>query len=199
MPCSRVLLTALVTTLAVLVVTASSFANRLTASEEQFRVVFTELLFRASGGTEIRCNVTLEGRFANAGVSNKVAGSAYATVTRIERNFGCSITFLTENLPWTMSYVSFGGTLPNITFVDTTINPFRFRWGSLSTCLYESEATRQQPFRFARETRTRNFTVGVFTGAPLPSADCPTSTMLIVGNGNFFTRNGAGLVTLSLI
>lgn len=198
MPRSKVLLTALVTTLAVLAFPASSPAARLSATEEQFRIVFSELLFRASG-EEIRCDVTLEGRFENAGVSNKVAGSTYATVTRLDTNFFCRIRFLTENLPWTITYRSFGGTLPNITFVDTTIHPFRLRWGSLSTCLYESEAATQQAFRFARETRTRNFTVGVFTGISLPSADCPLSRMLVIGNGNFFTRNGTGLVTLNLI
>lgn len=201
MPRSKALTTAVVVLAMLAAVAGNSSATRLSESEEQFRVTFAStLFFRSSEGENITCSATLEGRFANAMSFTKTAGTTYATVTGM-RTSGCSITFLTENLPWTITYSSFSGMLPNITLVDTTINPFRFSWGSFFTCLYESNAATQEPFRFGRNTTSMVIEHGTFgaIATSLPSTDCIPKGIFVSGTGTFLTRNGTGVVRMTLI
>ncbi len=197
MRCRRVVLTALVTALTVLAFGGSSMATRLSVSEVRFRATYAnELFFRSSEGVNITCEATLEGLFLQATFA-KTAGSSIAVVNRMSVNGGCPMRFLT-NTPWTISYSSFAGTLPNITSIDTTINPFSFRWGFLG-CLYEATAAVREPMRLL--VNAGNIEIaGLLGGVALPSTSvgCTTKTMFVAGNGRVVSAGGA-FVRLILI
>jgi hypothetical protein len=110
-------------------------------------MTFKELGF---AGATIRCRVTLEGSFHSLTVT-KVSGQLIGAVTRAifdEPNCtGGKQRALSEKLPWHVKYISFTGTLPNITRV--TIALIGVQWlveafGFVS-CLYTSSDAR--PFR----------------------------------------------------
>ena len=197
MPRSRMLPTALVTALAVLAFGGSSMAARLSVSETRFRATYAnELFFRSSEGVNITCEATLEGSFTRATFA-KTAGAAIAAVTRVSTNFFCPMSFLAAVPPWTITYSSFAGALPNITWVDTTVSPFSFRWSG-NGCLYTATAGVQEPLRLLRNTTGRHIEIaGLLGGVSLPSAACGLG-MFVSGNGRFLSAGGA-LVTMTLI
>ncbi len=112
---------------------ASASANRLSVSNQQFRIVWGQLLMFDEGmgaSAHIRCPVTLEGSFHSRTFA-KVSGALIGNVTRAipgaaETCAEGSATMLTETLPWPVTYASFSGTLPRITRVRVLIRGVAF-------------------------------------------------------------------------
>lgn len=111
---TRFLLAAIAAT--ALLAAGSSTASRLRVSEQQFRMLYREMIIGESGIDLTRCPVTLEGSF-HAATFAKTAATTVASIRRA--GFGtCTstqVTPLTETLPWTIRYQSFMGALPAIT------------------------------------------------------------------------------------
>jgi hypothetical protein len=112
--------------LGALVSTAS--ANRLRSSSTTLRANFPRVNF-AGGFGSTECAVTLEGSLHSATIE-KVAERLIGYITRaIIGGTHCirgSATILTTSLPWHVRYESFGGTLPNITELNTTVTGAQF-------------------------------------------------------------------------
>ena len=113
--------TALVAALGLALAVGSASANRLSYSNQAFRIIWTSLTFSEAGGNfPIRCPVTLEGSFSSA-TMNKTREAVVGSITNAAvNNAGCTegqATILTETLPWQVRFESFTGTLPNITGV----------------------------------------------------------------------------------
>jgi len=105
-------------------VTASSFAITFTDEEATFSIV-----------CEIEMLVSLHSVFV------KTSGSLIGNVqeVRIRNCRGGTVTFLALSLPMHVTYVSFSGTLPNITSVRMQFNRYGFlvsAFFGLGRCLY---------------------------------------------------------------
>lgn len=98
---------------------SSASANKLSYSNQGFRIMWARLTFSESGGgLPITCPVTLEGSFHSATLA-KVISALVAHITRASIG-SCQeghATILSASLPWDVSYQSFSGTLPSITGV----------------------------------------------------------------------------------
>src|SRR5262245_52268270 len=110
---------------------SSTSANRLSISNQGFRIAWAALDFFSEGGTEaaIECPVTLEGTFHRRTIV-KIRGSLVGAVTRAviggERCIGARATALTNTLPWHVTYESFRGRLPAIERVRLLLRGLRF-------------------------------------------------------------------------
>jgi hypothetical protein len=97
----------------------SASANRLSYSNQSFRITWSSLTFSGSGGGfPITCPVTLEGSFHSSTMAKttelQVAHITRAAVGTCQEGTGA---ILRESLPWRVTFRSFSGTLPNITSV----------------------------------------------------------------------------------
>jgi hypothetical protein len=107
-------------------VTAAS-ARNLSISNQNFRVVYTPLIFEIGSGTPINCNVTMEGSF-HYRTSSKSIGSLTGYITRAVVSHPCTgfgeawiyngidraLTNNVNSLPWHTTFEGFTGTLPAI-------------------------------------------------------------------------------------
>jgi len=138
------------TLLAVLAVTAG--ATRLASSETRIVARFSNAEFSGPFGTS-RCPITLEGSF-HEGTIVKTLGRLLGFITggSIGVCPSGSATLLTESLPWHMAYLSFTGSLPNITSLSTNLIGFglRVRTG-MESCLIRSTTTEPVKLTFNRE------------------------------------------------
>jgi hypothetical protein len=112
--------------LGALVSTAS--ATRLRSTSTTLRATFPRVSFIGGFGTT-ECAVTLEGSFHSETIA-KVPESLIGYITRAiiggTRCIRGSATILQASLPWHIRYVSFEGTLPNITAVNTEVAGVQF-------------------------------------------------------------------------
>jgi len=172
-------------TLAIGVGTAT--AETLWIIARRFQVAMRTLTFHADG-TELTaaCPVTLEGSFA---VSSFVptARTRLGTFTRASLGTcsGGSATILSETLPWTIQYDSFGGTLPNITSMTTRIigASFRTSIGGIG-CLARSEEAEPLKLRFSRGS-----------WGELPEASFVESSRIRLTGGGFCEGFSRGYLT----
>lgn len=119
---SKLLFAALTSALVLAAVVGSASANRLSQTEQGFRVTYSPLTFTPSFGTAARCRVTLEGTF-HARTIVKTAGALIGFVTRASVGPCESGTARVnaESLPWHITYGGFEGTLPNITSISQNL------------------------------------------------------------------------------
>jgi hypothetical protein len=193
---SKLLLTGLTAALLLAAMVSSASANRLSVSNQAFRVVFTPLTFQSSeeGGVQVRCNVTLEGSFHTRTIV-KTANSLIGHISRASLNScsGGTATILQASLPWHVQYRSFTGTLPNITGVVLGLVGAAFLLDTaLADCLYQSTAA-------SPAVGTVNISSGRATTLTASERFAiPIRTSLSVGcafaQNGFFT--GSGTVTL---
>lgn len=124
---SKFPLAALISAFVLAVAVGSAAANRLSISEQGFRIVYSPINFVPSFGTSVRCPVTLEGTL-HARTSPKASGALAGFITRasIGTCEAARARFDTETLPWHVQYVSFAGTLPSITSI--TLQTLRPSW-----------------------------------------------------------------------
>lgn len=107
-----------------LIASGSAAGGRLSLTSQSFRITWRslELTNAVSEGT-LRCPVTLEGSFHSATV-RKVAGATLGgvTVARVDNQVctGGRAIFTREALPWLVTYGSFSGALPSITFITVS-------------------------------------------------------------------------------
>jgi len=200
-------LAAAVAALTIATVVDEATANRLSYSNERFRIIWTSLTFSESGGGfPITCPVTLEGSF-HYRTMTKVRDSVVAVISRaIVNDPGCTegqATILSETLPWNVSYQSFGGTLPNITSVRHKLigAAFQIEPGLGISCLARStpespaagEATREAGGNITSLTPDPSLAIPV-TGTACPSAG------IFSGSGEVFVLGSTReRVRLSLI
>jgi hypothetical protein len=129
---------------ALILLAAASTANarRFQISERGFRTVFAPLTMGAEGQQPVVCGLTLEGSFHSRTIT-KVVGALIGYVTNAEVA-NCTretARVLKETLPWHIQYVSFSGTLPNISSIRDAVTGFSFlvRAFGFVSCLYRSE------------------------------------------------------------
>jgi hypothetical protein len=148
--------------------TTTAGARSLSLSNQNIRITFNDLEFRAS---EIRndCHVTLEGSFHTRTFA-KVAEALVGYLTRVMTG-QCTqgVTLLAETMPWHVRYQGFAGTLPNITTVIAKIFGASFR---VSICLASADI---------RLEAIRDVTTQALIGIEVPLQTIPTS---ICGNGS---------------
>jgi hypothetical protein len=137
---TRTLLAALTAALALAGAVNSASANRLSISSGDFRIIWSPLTFGSSsggGGTQVVCNITLEGSFHYRTIV-KVLRSLIGYVTKARFAHPCSGSgeFWTRNgveanalgtfsntLPWHLTYEGFQGRLPEISAVRLLFRP----------------------------------------------------------------------------
>jgi hypothetical protein len=172
-----------VATLVMAGIVTTSAAETLDISEESFIDKWSSLVF-TTGSSRVICPVTLEGTYAAASFPS-VSGTRIGFVRRatIGTCAGGSARALTETLPWTVSYSSFGGTLPNITSLTLDVIGARFRISENIAC--EARTTEREPLRIiaTRESNT------VLTGI---RADESVSYVLTGGFCEIFTGHLSG-------
>ncbi len=184
----------------------SASAGRLSSSSQNFRVAWSSLELIGLFGVTVRCGVTLEGSFQNRSIV-KTPGGTIGSVTSVAVRHPCTngeafafngverlgATTLANSLPWTLTYVSFAGTLPNITRVTLGLSGARFRvrdpvFGSL--CVYTTGGTRGA----ATGTATRRLENGVIDN--LVAAGSITSDTSGCASGSFGSRAEDGVVSV---
>lgn len=99
----------------------SASANKLSYSNQAFRIAWTRLTFSESGGGfAISCPVTLEGSFHSSTLTKR-ANALVGQITRaVVNNAACTeghAMILEATLPWHVTFQSYTGTLPSITGV----------------------------------------------------------------------------------
>jgi hypothetical protein len=181
-------------------------ANRLSYSNQAFRIVWTSLSFSESGGNfPISCPVTLEGSFHSSTVS-KVRDAVVAAITRaVVNDPACSegqATILNESLPWQVTYQSFSGTLPSITGVRHFLlgAAFRIEPGLGVVCLARSSTTFPAAGDATREARGNitSLTPDSSLAIPVTGTACPTAG-IFSGSGEVFVQGTRERVRLNLI
>jgi hypothetical protein len=135
---------AVVAALILLAATGVASARRIELSENHFRTVFTPITFGAEGFEPVICRLTLEGSFHSRTIS-KVVGAlvGYVTSAEVANCTRETARALKETLPWHIQYVSFTGTLPNISSIRDSIigSAFLVRAFGFVSCLYQSTTT----------------------------------------------------------
>jgi hypothetical protein len=141
---TRFVLTCLTVSCVLSLCVATAPARILSVSSRTFRGVWSPLRIRQSLST-ISCNVTLEGSYA-ANTISKVVGTTIGRVTRATVGSPCTggtASILQGTLPWELEYMSFTGTLPNITGIDQGLKGFAMsvdEAGIVPACLFEYRA-----------------------------------------------------------
>jgi len=217
---SKLLLTALITALALTAIAGTASANRLSISEQGFTSIWGARQLKFTGsGLEIECEVTLEGSFhyrtflktrSLVGHVNKVIIGAQE---RCRRNGVTSVRVLGTNAegrlttPWHLLYDSFTGRLPRITGIRLALVGAEFLLAESifsESCLYRSTSARPA-FGIVRV----NEATGAVTGLEADSSSaipyssggfgfCPSEGSFS-GLGAATGRGGAGVITVRLI
>jgi len=195
---SKLVLTAIGATLLMAFAVGTASAGRLSISNQNFRVTFSDLEFTA-GELRNDCHVTLEGSLHSRTI-NKVLGSLIGYITRVQTG-QCNLgtTILTETLPWHISYEGFSGTLPEITLIIIRARG-NFR---VVTCLAAAEFFG----RFSVEPGTHVVTGAEVPlerneGLPLTGVLCPSprlGNLRSVGMGSVMLLGATTRITVTLI
>jgi len=198
---SKGLMAALAAFAILLAAVSGASATRLEFNNTTFRIVWRPMRFITRAGTEITCNVTFEGEFSSR-TFTKTAGNQIGSI-RVTGIESCStrIVWLTETLPWGLFYSSFIGTLPNIEQLATTMTGLRFRWGTISTCLYRVVAEAPQQMNFVRRMETSQLILANLLQSWITSESlgCTTEDMRLSGTGSITTNGGFEGLFLRLI
>lgn len=136
-------------------------ARRIEVSEQQFRATFEHFGYEG-GGVKVACRMTLSGSFHSRTIS-KVSGALIGYITQEAFAHPCiegeawvlngveapeGVTSA-NTLPWHVRYVSFSGTLPNMTGIRVAIVGDSFLEICIgASCLYKSTEARPALFEF---------------------------------------------------
>jgi len=166
---------------------ATATARNLSLSDQNIRITFTDLEFRA-GEVRQDCHVTLEGSFHRATFAKSPEALVGYLTRALPGQCSLGLTILAETLPWHVRYQGFGGTLPEIASITAKIFGASFR---VSTCLLRGNIE----FVAVRDPVTR-----VLTGVEVPlerNSELPLTGLLCpeprLGN---LRSNGQGTVTV---
>lgn len=149
---------AALTVVVVMAVTQAASARNLSSSsaETPSGAIWSALRMEAAG-MEATCPITLGGNLEVSSIAKR-AGTRFGAVSEV-RLGTCSrgtATVLTETLPWSMTYNSFTGMLPNITGVTVNLIGLAMRVVLSGVgCLVRTEST--QPARGIVTLRREEF------------------------------------------
>jgi hypothetical protein len=216
---TRIMLLVLTTALALAAAVGSAAANRIEMSEQRFLVLFRELTF-AGGGSNVVCEVNIEGSFHSRTLS-KVREQliGYITEARVHRNaeercieFAAWVlngverqngVTLPNTLPWHILYNSFEGTLPRITGIRLLMRDAGFLiTGPLGIrCLYR--ATEAFPMEGIIRVEANGAATELVADESFPirwreGAFCPGEGVLR-GRGRIGTQERWTLITVRLV
>jgi hypothetical protein len=173
---------------------ASSSARTLSSNSNNLSATWSTMNFSGGFGT-VECEVVLSG--TNQSTNNKTVNAAIGSITAANvpacRRGGATI--LRETLPWTVTYRSFAGTLPNITAIATNVlgASFRMREPTFgATCLARSSAASPNIGTYNRNTTTGAIT-SVAASGTIPCLGALNVPGTISGTS---TANSAVTVTL---
>jgi hypothetical protein len=180
---TKLALAGLAATLVMAFAVGSATANHLSASNHQFRMVWTAFtVFGEGGSPTVRCPLTLEGSFHERTIA-KTLGHLVGYVSRAISGAGAACqggsgTVLTATLPWHVTYEGFSGRLPAITSVRVLLRRVAFVMEVLSVlCLYKENGTEQGAGELNVETGGNANTVTPDSSIRLPlfegSVFCP--------------------------
>ena len=131
-------------------IAATSRASSFSLSTQRFETVFSPLTLRGiEGGSAFtaHCNVTLEGSFESRTFPIDRGPLEVGVVTRASISEcdaeASRIIFLTETLPWTVTFASYTGTLPRISSIRYELRGLRVlvEAAPFMACLYRSTQT----------------------------------------------------------
>lgn len=150
----KLLLAALGATVLLCALVSTASARSLSSSSQTLRSTFREVRFRGLFGLA-NCAVTLEGSLHSRTIA-KTPGLLMGYITAAIKEPICTsgaATILTETLPWHVRYLSFTGTLPNITSIRVNVidSAWRIRENGGITCLARSTPTEPALGTFSRE------------------------------------------------
>jgi hypothetical protein len=202
---SKLLFTGLAAAILLAAAVSTASARTIRVSEPNYKAIWRPLTFEAAG-TRIECNVTLLGKFDSSTIAKTT--DKKGTITHADLSLPCTggtATILRETLPWDVNYVSFVGTLPNITSVRVALIRASFRVDPTSVflpaCLVRTTA--EHP-----ATGDIVISRGLVTGLraneetriPLPSGLCELAGESdFVGTGNVTNLPGTASITVTLI
>jgi hypothetical protein len=164
MKTSKLLLATLGASVLLGALVGNASARTFSTSSQTFRTAYRVFGFRGAFG-EIKCGLTLEGSLHSRTIA-KVRGTLIGLITRAELGT-CILGTMTilAGLPWHVRYDSFGGTLPNITFIKVRALFMTFRVREpLLTCLATTTEEAPGIITFDREVATRALTTSEFSG-----------------------------------
>jgi len=127
---SKLILAGLAARLLMSLAVNSASANRLSISNRNIRIVWTELIFTGAGGEALlTCPITLEGSFRSATIA-KVIGALIGHINRAtvaEASCrGGRMTISQASLPWHITFEGFTGTLPRISSVTLLLRGMNY-------------------------------------------------------------------------
>lgn len=204
---NKLLLSVVGATVMMAAVVGSASARNLSTSSQTLRATWREMVFTSSTGSRVICPVTLEGSLHSRTIA-KVPYTLIGYITRADLGTPCTggtATINRETLPWHVKYESFGGTLPNISFVRALIvrATFRVRLESGFTCSFTTTDAQHASGRFNREAG------GALTSAEVGPSDITSTegcafgfrtTGRLTGNTTSLTvLNSASRITVTLI
>lgn len=200
MRASRLLLASVTAAVLLGALTTTAAARSISTSSQTWRAAFRELLFEGPFGSA-RCQITLEGSFHSRSIA-KASGSLIGYITRAGQGpcTALTATVLTETLPWHMQYVSFSGTLPTITAINTNIIGWsvRYREAFGITCLGRSTAAK--PVRIVYTVSGGRITTARISGTIPTGAECFEQAGSYSSDAAPVTvLNGTAAITVTLI
>jgi hypothetical protein len=219
---SKLLLGALVATIALGTLVSTTSARRFGLTNQSFRAVWTGGAAETGlefvvGMTTIKCPATLEGSFHSRTLS-KVAEALIGYVTRAAVGMcaGGTVTLQAGTLPWHIRYDSFSGTLPVITEVHVRIlgalyliSAREVPFGLLLACKYE--ATAATPWRMSLDPEAhgpaivqlrplREAQINLFVRLAESVANCPNEHQFTNSSTQRFTLLGtATAISITLV
>jgi hypothetical protein len=127
---SKLILAGLAATLLMSLAVSAASASRLSISNKNFRVTWTELIFTGPAGEGfVTCPATMEGSFHSATI-RKVEGALIGHISRASvASASCrggSATFNQASLPWHVTYLGFIGSLPKIELIILLLQGVNF-------------------------------------------------------------------------
>jgi len=169
-------MTALAAAMLMAFAVGSASARTLSISNQQIRSTFRSMEFGVEGLGTDRCDVTLEGSLHSRTIV-KAVGTLLGYITRVT-TANCTLTTAILGVPWHVRYVSFSGTLPNITLLTVRVSRVSFSAASFGfVCLGEPEVEGN----FNREAggRLTDVRMTAIPAMPVRSGGgfgCPSST-----------------------
>jgi hypothetical protein len=194
----------LLVALAGVVAPESSYANRLSVSNQQFTIQWPEITFTGDNGTVIRCRLTLEGSFH----SRTIAKSSGLLVGHVTRGIfdtpncpGFRAMALSEDLPWHVTYQSFSGSLPRIVSLQLLFIGVRFliEGGFFTSCLGTTTLENPMGGNANREAGGAITALEASGSIPVSGGFCPASGITFSANGAVFLLGTTNRITLTLI
>jgi hypothetical protein len=210
----RLILAALAAALAMGFAVNAARANRLSVTNQAFRITWASIRLSAFElGQIIACPLTLEGSFHSRTI-RKVARALIGAVTRgIVKGESCTggrATVLQEALPWHLTYEDFSGALPNIEDVYVLLRRYAVRVEATIVvavaCLYKDrgrvEENQVMDWRVGAAGQVTRATIDPFidryAGLASGSFGCPARGQL-ESEGQVFLLGNTTRISVTLI